>query len=200
MIQWWQLWFVPRFFLLESRQGFLGKKIVTVINEQHVLLRSDSCWMHSLVHRRTEVSGSCKSQGDVGQGCPINNQWLCAVAVPVPVCCTCDAGFVSCFVCPAWPSLDFPYFCIIHPQCRGWSWIQKTTKLLFLHVDILQQPTLPCLKVLSSQASLHSIYHRRSVEGQGRETGRVQQGILNSTIALGANRQESQKEEDTMRC
>lgn len=59
---------------------------------------------------------------------------------------------------------------------------------------------LTLFKVLSSWASLHSIYHKRSAEGEGRETGRVQRGILHSTTAFVAKHQESQKEDDRMRC
>ena len=51
-------------------------------------------------------------------------------------------------------------------------------------------------KVLSSQASLRSVSHRR---GSG-QRGRVQRGILHSTTALVAEHQESQKEEHTVRC
>lgn len=125
--------------------------------------------------------------------------------------CTQDAGFVSCFVHLEWTSLEFLYLCITYPPCRCCSWIQKMHRGHKRCVDQKDEGLslahrhfgttyLILFKVLSSWASLRSIYHRRSAEGQGRESGTIQRWILHGTTALVAKHQESQKEEDTIRC
>lgn len=132
--------------------------------------------------RRTQASGSCESQGDVGQGWSTNTQWL--VSLPLyhssPV-----------------QRLQLDPEDVERAQKMFGSEGEETLLPADRHFGTAH---LTLFKVLSSWASLHSIYHKRSAEGEGRETGRVQRGILHSTTAFVAKHQESQKEDDRMRC
>lgn len=145
VMQWRQLWFIPRFFLLKAGSDFLWTKQLGALVSCAFCCtqRAARC---SLLYLQPRASSSCKSQGNAGQRWPNTQQpgtdftMIITVSMMLSLC--------PLFVCPAWINWMFPYFCVSLPQCRVHSWTQKmhrgyknvcTTrvkKLLFLHVDI----------------------------------------------------------------
>lgn len=117
-------------------------------------------------NKRTQASGSCKSQGEVGQGWPNNTQCLGAdismiITVPKmlalrPVLCTLNGLVWSFFTfVSSTPNADAAAGSRRCTEGTKDVWIRKVKKVFLLHTGVLAQPTSPCLR--SSAAGHHFI-------------------------------------------